>query len=311
MVSIVVPVYNASAFLNDCLNSIYQQDYTDFEVLCVDDGSTDNSLSICSFYADKDNRFKVFSKKNNGVSSARNLAIKESSGEYICFVDSDDKIAPNYLSTLLAMSKDGDFAICGYTRNEKELGYDDGGKPRKYNSRDFLKLIYTEAIIHPNLWMMLFRRSIIVNNGIFFTVGCIRTEDTEFYTKYLLYEDKVVCSDYKGYFYRQNDLSQMNTPVSYKTFSTSIDASNRIDVMLYSNRIIPKSISFADNVILTYAYLIARQKDLGLYEEFHGMYDVKSAIKGMLHYPVLRKRVLAFVYLFIGSKNFFRFLSKI
>ena len=90
LISIIVPVYNAEAYLNRCIDSILEQSIQDFEVILVNDGSKDSSEAICKEYASQDNRIRVFSKPNGGVSSARNLGLDNASGEYIMFVDADD-----------------------------------------------------------------------------------------------------------------------------------------------------------------------------------------------------------------------------
>ena len=92
LISIIIPVYNAEKFLSHCINSILEQSYINLEIILVNDGSTDNSLSICEYYALKDNRIKVFTQANKGVSSARNLGIEKAQGEWIYFVDSDDLV---------------------------------------------------------------------------------------------------------------------------------------------------------------------------------------------------------------------------
>lgn len=94
-VSIIVPVYNAGATLRRCIDSVLKQEFTDFELLLIDDGSTDDSASICDEYAAGDSRIRVFHKKNSGVSDSRNLALEEARGTYLQFLDSDDWITPN------------------------------------------------------------------------------------------------------------------------------------------------------------------------------------------------------------------------
>lgn len=96
-ISIIVPVYNVEKYLHKCLDSILAQTFKEFEVILVDDGSSDNSGKICDEYAKKDSRVKVFHKENAGVSSARNLGLKEASGEWIVFIDSDDYISKDFL----------------------------------------------------------------------------------------------------------------------------------------------------------------------------------------------------------------------
>ena len=97
LVSIIVPIYNSSVFLKECLSSISIQSYSNVEVLLIDDGSTDESANICKEYCNLDSRFHYFYKKNEGVSSARNLALKQAKGNWIAFVDSDDIILSSFL----------------------------------------------------------------------------------------------------------------------------------------------------------------------------------------------------------------------
>lgn len=102
LISVIIPVYNVSAFLRPCLDSLVAQTYPHFEVLLVDDGSTDDSGAICDDYAERDPRFRVFHKENGGISSARNLAMDYATGEYISFIDSDDRLTPDHFEVLFA-----------------------------------------------------------------------------------------------------------------------------------------------------------------------------------------------------------------
>ncbi|MBW5381342.1 glycosyltransferase family 2 protein [Brachyspira hampsonii] len=97
MVSIIIPVYNVSKYLSTCLDSAVNQTYKDLEIICINDGSTDDSLEILKEYADKDNRIIIIDKKNSGVSAARNDGIEKSNGEYIFFMDSDDYIDNDFI----------------------------------------------------------------------------------------------------------------------------------------------------------------------------------------------------------------------
>lgn len=103
LISIIVPVYNAEDYLDKCIQSILQQDYEDFELILVDDGSTDQSGKIISNWASRDRRIRAFQKENGGQSSARNLGIDQAKGDYLSFVDSDDYVETDYLSYLLSL----------------------------------------------------------------------------------------------------------------------------------------------------------------------------------------------------------------
>ena len=101
MISVIVPVYNVEEYLEECLESIRQQTFTDIEVILVNDGSTDGSREICEQYCEKDSRFRLINQENQGQSVARNRGVKESVGQYIMFVDSDDVINTSVLAVLL------------------------------------------------------------------------------------------------------------------------------------------------------------------------------------------------------------------
>lgn len=115
-VSIIVPVYNVYSQLEKCVMSITQQTYTNLEILLVDDGSNDGSSKLCDILSQRDTRIKVFHKENGGLSSARNLGIKQAHGNYYLFIDSDDYISPMMVEILLRNIKleNADMAICGY-----------------------------------------------------------------------------------------------------------------------------------------------------------------------------------------------------
>jgi glycosyltransferase involved in cell wall biosynthesis len=100
-VSIIIPVFNTERYLRRCLDSVLAQEFRDFEVLAVDDGSTDSSPAILRDYASRDSRVAVVAKENGGQATARNLGIERSGGEWLCFVDSDDWISPRYLSAMI------------------------------------------------------------------------------------------------------------------------------------------------------------------------------------------------------------------
>ena len=99
-ISVIVPIYNAEAYLQSCLDSLRSQSFSDFEVWLIDDGSKDCSGKICDDFARVDPRFHVIHKPNGGVSSARNSGLEQANGEWICFVDADDTVGSNYLHQL-------------------------------------------------------------------------------------------------------------------------------------------------------------------------------------------------------------------
>lgn len=115
-VSVIVPIYNVEQTLNRCVKSIREQSYHNLEIILVDDGSPDRCPQMCDDYASTDNRIVVIHKKNGGLSDARNAGIKKSTGEYIAFVDSDDYIEPNYISSMLQLAEkdSSDLVVCSF-----------------------------------------------------------------------------------------------------------------------------------------------------------------------------------------------------
>ncbi|KWX89396.1 hypothetical protein AMQ83_00860, partial [Paenibacillus riograndensis] len=145
MISVVIPLYNVEKFIGKCLDSFRNQTYKDFEVLVVDDGSSDKSALIVSDYINSgDLNIKLIKQNNAGVSAARNKGIDEASGDYLCFVDADDLIAPEYLNIIAneIMNKNCDIVFCGYKQVKEEFNIDSFvyGKKNKeiINFYDFL-----------------------------------------------------------------------------------------------------------------------------------------------------------------------------
>lgn len=118
LVSIIIPVYNDSVYLVNCIDSVLNQSYQDLDILLIDDGSTDGSGDLCDRYARKDSRVRVIHQKNEGVAEARNIGIREADGEYIGFVDSDDVIHQDMFARLINVAEDSraDLVFCDFVR---------------------------------------------------------------------------------------------------------------------------------------------------------------------------------------------------
>lgn len=194
-ISVIVPVYNVEQYLPRCIDSILSQTFTDFELLLIDDGSKDASGRICDEYVKQDCRIRVFHKENGGVSSAINLGIEESQGEYIIFVDSDDWLEPSCYSSLMMDNNISDLTFFGCN-----CWFNDGGKTSyaphsclslnkkdieeclaylKGNCQRFEYLGYT--------WNKLFKKNIIDDYHILFEKGLSFREDELFTLSYARY----------------------------------------------------------------------------------------------------------------------------
>ena len=215
-ISIVVPVYNMERFLAECLDSIISQTYTNWECLIIDDGSKDSSGVICDEYASKDCRFKVFHKKNGGVSSARNLGIINCQGDFICFVDSDDTIYNGYLDTLLTslQNSDADSSACGYRIYKTDNDYVDVCFPTCVTSiEEEIKAFYVKygADSQRYICNRLLKTGIVKRNRIFFREDIFYKEDGLFLIEYLCKSNgKVAHNSQSLYKYLQNPNSAMH-----------------------------------------------------------------------------------------------------
>lgn len=177
MLSIVVPVYNVSPFLDKCVESIINQTYSDLEIILVDDGSTDDSGKKCDIFAEKDSRIKVIHKENGGLMSAWKAGVMQAKGEYIGFVDSDDYVDENMFEMLFSAARENyaDITVCGILREydthcEKETFYLKSGV---YNRTEIETQIFPIMIsngtmlnrgLSPNRVNKLFKKELLLNN---------------------------------------------------------------------------------------------------------------------------------------------------
>ena len=218
LISIIIPIYNVEKYLRQCLDSIMNQSYEQFECLLVNDGSPDNSADICREYVDKDSRFKYFEKENGGVSSARNLGIERSGGAYITFIDPDDWVESDYLEVLYRALVDekADIAVSTY----KQFNVDDNCVYVHSFQRGYDRKVFTNVELIDSLPLLrgydstynfvsckLITRNIL--KYIRFNLSTGYGEDMEFWSKVFLISKKIVYENKDTYIYRtSNDHSK-------------------------------------------------------------------------------------------------------
>lgn len=211
-VSVIIPIHNGEKFLERCLKSVAAQSLNDIEIICVNDGSTDNTEAILKDFASKDKRIKITSPPKRGLSIARNFGISEASGEYIGFVDCDDYIDPDYYEKLYstAVKYNAEVAVASVFRI------------RKKRNRYFLK--FNKEIVYEQteekykianlpqscyVWNKIYKREAYLNSNIEFTEG-IYYEDIEFNHKVLHQLGKLVTVPGTKYYYYDNPTSVVN-----------------------------------------------------------------------------------------------------
>lgn len=190
MISIVVPVFNAERTLDRCIDSVMNQTYRDWELILVDDGSTDSSYEKCVSYAHITKQIKALRQSNSGASAARNYGIEEAVGQFLCFLDSDDFFEPAALEILLsAMRNDVDFVYGGFYRTtirENQIVSKVACVPAQGEGRisDLTDIFFEDGWIH-SCSRKLYKREIVSKNNIAFPVGMGLSEDSIFNIAYL------------------------------------------------------------------------------------------------------------------------------
>ena len=215
-VSVIVPVYNSCEYIGATLDSIINQDFSSFELIVIDDGSTDNSLEIIKEKLSKSTiSYEIIHQENAGVSCARNVGIEKANGEYLVFVDSDDYITGNHLSELY--NGETDFSLIQFIKKDGDkLSTPDYYSKRIMSCDEFIKK-ELKMEIHFNFWQLMYKASIIKDNNIRFNPDVIYGEDTEFALKALIYGKEIAISNEATYYYIQHSTSAINTS-EYRRF---------------------------------------------------------------------------------------------
>lgn len=222
--SVIVPVYNVEDFLPECLESILNQVYSDFEVILVDDGSTDNCPHLCDQYAEKDNRVRVIHKENGGLSDARNTGITVATGDYLLFIDSDD-----YWYSPLMMKKINDivetdrvdivqFGQQKFYNIEKKLVPGPQRMLSQYNgctTNELISQLVSGEKLTISACSMALSRDFIINNNLYFEKG-LKTEDLEWAIRLYVARPKWSFVDEYFYVYRVQREGSISATVDYK-----------------------------------------------------------------------------------------------
>lgn len=231
-VSVIIPVYNLEKYVAHCLDSVCCQSYDNLEILIINDGSTDSTEKICQEYAAKDNRIRVISKQNGGVSSARNIGLDNATGDFICFVDGDDFCSPDMISTLTSAVGDEDSAVrCGYVISNN---YNYKWKEPKTEFIKFCQFDYLKMILNGQaeigVWATLFKRNLI--GELRFDINLRDNEDKLFLFEYIMKNAGMVHVTEKkmyGYYCRHGSVTRSK---KFKTISCDIIKSNEIILQL-------------------------------------------------------------------------------
>lgn len=245
MISVIVTVYNTSRYLRQCIHSICSQTYTDLEIICINDGSKDDSQEVLEDLAQNDTRIIVIEQENQGPGIARNVGIERAKGEFVCFIDSDDYLAPTYIDDLRLslLSNSSDIAICrSYEfddtsqqvfKNIYSIGnrISDDYCDKCFNISNLNDDFYEQYIGWP--WDKMYRLDFIKNNNIIFP-KLTNTEDLPFVHLAMSLAKKISFVDEYLIYHRINNLSSTSNVVRNKNYDAFLIAFNNLKDNLLS-----------------------------------------------------------------------------
>lgn len=336
LISVIIPIFNAEKYLEDCLKSVEIQTYKNIEVILVDDGSTDSSKNICKIFTDRDERFKYCYQENKGVSEARNRGLILARGEFIAFADSDDLLHKDFVKTQYRNISElnVDIAISQYTRfyereyisgintssntnnTNDENNCDDGdiSKALLYNPDDSINLILKDSTYAGYTWNKMFRASLLKNDEglvIPFDTSLHMCEDLYFCCQAIKNTEKIAFTEEKLYYYFEN-VDGISSGKFSKKLLTHIDALEKISNLFRDKQFI---LSTLDRVICQVVINQFSRMITGGYKdkeiESRYKHTIKTHSSGLNHSCVNWKdRLLGKLIISLPS-NLYRFVYKL
>ena len=325
-ISIIIPVYNTESKLARCLDSLLLQKYKQFEVLLIDDGSTDRSGNICKQYAKKDPRFHVFHQCNMGVSAARNKGLSLVTGDYVAFLDADDWVSESYLSDLVSELKpDTDILFFGgkyVTDTSTEIATFISLDTSSFKSINALIEYTINSNIFGHVWLMWIRRTVLEKNNIHFNTNISLHEDFIFTCECIISTTRLTMSTAQPYRYvipnnnKERNLS-LNIPANYQYI-----AKECLSKFKQMGDLLPHPKEFINEIYTRMQQqfyigcidVIIREKSLTLFErrkrikELNALYSMIFPIKLYDKRSPIKQQIFQFI---VNSKNsFLIYLSK-
>ena len=230
-ISVIIPVYNAEKYLAECLDSVLTQTFEDWEALCINDGSSDKSAQILSVYAQKDNRIKVITQENKGPPTTRNVGLKQAKGEYVCFLDADDMLHPEFLKILLENMEKYRVPVIGGNFEPFTKGYTflpiSEEISVKYYKYPLLKYLLRQMKYNAMVWGKLYHKSVFQN--LCFDSDLYYGEDTHISIQILSKIDSIAFISTPLYAYRQSENSITRNPFRTKMIDDHILSSLKLN----------------------------------------------------------------------------------
>jgi glycosyltransferase involved in cell wall biosynthesis len=278
-VSIIVPIFNTEKYLPRCIDNILIQTFTNFECILIDDGSTDNSLTICKQYSQSDSRIVLLHQENSGVSESRNRGIELARGKYVCFVDSDDIAEKNFCEKLFTAinSANTDVACCGYFENSKS--YILCCKDIIFNNSNIIEIIHYLEMRQAFgvIWNKIYKKSILDTFTLRFSKLITFGEDMLFNMQYFRHvKTAYVCSDQLYHYKHDNQLALTKGKMTFSEMNFRFETVSNTLRELDNNN---KSIFYAELLAKDFIYTIALL--LRLYSEKKGIKERVGVISNL------------------------------
>lgn len=195
LVSIIVPIYKVEKYLENCIDLLINQTYKNIEIILVNDGSPDNCPKICDEYAKKDSRIKVLHKENGGVSTARNAGLETAIGDYVYFMDPDDKVELNIIQKLVSIIDENNFAICKHCLdNNGKIIYKNNLKRKMFDKDEIYYCLNTKEYFSGYVWNKMYNLNLIKKYNLKFKTNLALLEDLVFNCEYLLLDEVIGAS---------------------------------------------------------------------------------------------------------------------
>lgn len=304
LVSLIIPVFNVSNYLPVLMESVLSQTHSDIEVILIDDGSSDPSGIICDEYADKDKRVRAIHTVHTSVSDARNKGIEASSGEFIAFVDADDRLAEDYVEYLLSLCTDNgsDISCCAWTiDNNGQLGKCSyrRAEPGLYKGKnEAMRALLSTRLMSSSVWAKMFRRKLF--DEIRFPSGSNYYEDDATMYRVVSKADSIMIGGESKYYYRLRDDSLIHR---------SFNDSNFLMIKIFEERCsfieenYPDLTTYArSDVLMAVNHCIIKMCDDRLFDHpaidglrsYYKRYE-KDFLKGISYFPSKLFSVVAFI----------------
>ena len=294
MISIIIPIYNVEKYLDECLTSVMNQTYKNFEVILVNDGTKDNSIEIVNKFISKHNNIKLVNKENGGLGSARNVGINHARGKYLIFIDSDDYIEATYIEKLyteIEKSK-SDIVICGinkYYENSKNI------EPvnlevennKSYSSLEAIKLLFTNKIFC-HAWNRIYRKELFINNNILFPEGKLY-EDILPAVKLISKSKKISFIKENLYYYRirEGAITSSKNIKAIEDYNYAIDKVNKyISTSVYEESLKSEKVNFNISYTLSSLDMLSIYTDYNK-RKFYREYNIRYN-KNYMEYGIIK-----------------------